>query len=533
MKLVFRVDASSQIGTGHLMRCLTLAECLKNDGHDISFICRDISGNLRAKIIKKGFRLFDLEFPEIARSDDKLFHSKWLAVPQQEDAEQCKQILEKIKPDWLVVDHYALDYEWENALKHLAKNLMVIDDLADRDHNCDLLLDQTFGRIAEDYIDLVPKLCTVLVGSEYSLLRPDFSEWRSYSIERRSQANFKNLLITMGGVDVKNHTEDVLIKLNRCALKEDINVTIVLGSNYPHLQSLKMRAERSKYAVKIKCDVENMAEIMANSDIAIGAAGTTSWERCCMGLPTIQIVLAENQKFLANRLSKINAALIVNEANSLESLINDASKWMQDVSVSSARITDGTGTLKVANQITDNIVKIQLQELGEVELISYVNLNISDQAFVLKMRNDASVKRWMYSQRDISKKEHNDFIKKLNGNKEIHYFLVKSRDIIVGSINFSDIVLNDSLHFGLYTNPFAELKQAGRILEAVGNYYAYVKFGIGTVKLEVFSDNTRAINFYKKCGFRFVGLNRYQDKEIFLMEKSRDLSRYGVKYNKH
>tara|TARA_B110001469_G_scaffold121008_1_gene130100 strand:- start:224 stop:1108 length:885 start_codon:yes stop_codon:yes gene_type:complete len=294
-----------------------------------------------------------------------------------------------------------------------------------------------------------------------------------------------------------------------------------------------MRAERSKYAVKIKCDVENMAEIMANSDIAIGAAGTTSWERCCMGLPTIQIVLAENQKFLANRLSKINAALIVNEANSLESLINDASKWMQDVSVSSARITDGTGTLKVANQITDNIVKIQLQELGEVELISYVNLNISDQAFVLKMRNDASVKRWMYSQRDISKKEHNDFIKKLNGNKEIHYFLVKSRDIIVGSINFSDIVLNDSLHFGLYTNPFAELKQAGRILEAVGNYYAYVKFGIGTVKLEVFSDNTRAINFYKKCGFRFVGLNRYQDKEIFLMEKSRDLSRYGVKYNKH
>ena len=153
-----------------------------------------------------------------------------------------------------------------------------------------------------------------------------------------------------------------------------------------------------------------MAEIMANSDIAIGAAGTTRWERCCLGLPTIQLVLAENQKFLAERLSKINASLIVNETNSLESLINEAPKWMQDVSVSSAKITDGTGTFKVARQIMDSIVKFQLQEFGEVELISYVNLNPNDKAYVLKMRNDVSVKRWMYSQQDISKKDHHDFV---------------------------------------------------------------------------------------------------------------------------
>jgi len=252
-----------------------------------------------------------------------------------------------------------------------------------------------------------------------------------------------------------------------------------------------------------------------------------------MGLPTIQVVLAENQKFLAERLSKINASLIVNEANSLESLINDASKWMQDVSVSSAKITDGIGALKVASQMMDSIVKFQLQEFGEVELISYANLNINDQAFVLKMRNDASVRRWMYSQREISKKEHYDFIKKLNNSNKIRYFLVKSQGAIVGSINFSNIMPNDSLHFGLFTNPFAESKGAGRILEAVGNYYAYFMFGIGIVKLEVFSDNTRAINFYKKCGFRFVGVHRYKEKEIFLMEKSRDSGKNSDKYNKN
>jgi UDP-2,4-diacetamido-2,4,6-trideoxy-beta-L-altropyranose hydrolase/UDP-4-amino-4,6-dideoxy-N-acetyl-beta-L-altrosamine N-acetyltransferase len=531
MQVVFRVDSSLQIGTGHLMRCLTLAECLKNDGIDMSFICRKNPGNLRDKIIKKGFSLFELESPGKARHDNKLFHSKWLSVTQREDANQCKQILEKIKPDWLVVDHYALDHEWESDLKHLCTNIMVIDDLADRNHNCDLLLDQTFGRTAEHYIDLVPKICTLLVGTEYSLLRPDFLEWRSYSIERRSQANLKNLLITMGGVDLENHTEEVLIKLDRCELPLDINITIVLGSHYPHLESLKKRADRSKYTVNIKVDVENMAEIMANSDIAIGAAGSTSWERCCMGLPTIQIVLAENQKFLAERLSEINASLLVNETSSLESFIKDASKWMQEVSVSSAKITDGTGTLKVARQITDGIVKFKLQEFGEVELVSYVNLNFNDQALALKMRNDILVKRWMYSRREISQKEHRDFIKKLNDNKERRYFLVKLQGTIVGSINFSNIVPNDSLDFGLFTNPFIELKGAGRILEAAGNYYANFKFGIRKVKLEVFSDNTRAIEFYKKCGYRFVGSNRFQEKQIFFMEKSRDSGEYYDKYN--
>ncbi len=526
MQVVFRVDASSQIGTGHIMRCLTLAEYLKNDGIDISFICRKNSGNLRDKIIKKGFRLFELEPPGKPRHDDKLFHSNWLEVTQKEDAEQCKQILEKIKTDWLVVDHYALDHEWESDLKHLCTNIMVIDDLADRNHNCDLLVDQTFGRIAEHYIDLVPKDCTLLVGSEYSLLRPEFSEWRSYSMERRSQVNLKNLLIAMGGVDFENHTEEVLTKLDSCALPYDLNITVVLGRHYPHLESLKMRVERSKHTINIQVDVENIAEIMANSDLAIGAAGSMSWERCCLGLPTIQIITAENQKFLAEKLSKINASLLVNENNSLESLINNATKWMQDVSISTAKITDGTGSLKVASQITKNIVKFTLQDFGEVELINYVDMNFNDQAFALKMRNDISIKRWMYSQQEISQNEHYDFIKKLNGNEERFYFLVKLGGTTVGSINFSNIVPNDSLDFGLFTNPYTELRGAGKILEAAGISYAHFKFGIKKVKLEVFSDNIRAINFYKKCGFRLVASNRNEGREILYMEKSGDIGKY-------
>ena len=172
-----------------------------------------------------------------------------------------------------------------------------------------------------------------------------------------------------------------------------------------------------------------------------------------------------------------------------------------------------------------------MEEYGEVELVNYIDLDINDQEFALKMRNDISVKRWMYSQRDISAKEHRDFINTLNNKKERHYFLVKLKSTIVGSINFSNIVPKYSVDFGLFTNPYIEWKGAGRILEAVGNYYADFRFGIKKLKLEVFSDNTRAIKFYKKCGYRFVGSDTFQEKKIFFMEKSRDAGEHYEKYN--
>lgn len=353
MRFVFRVDASLQIGTGHLMRCLALAERLKNSQAEISFICRENIGTFKAKITEKGFRLIELKSFGKVTQEDKLFHSKWLSVTQKEDANQCKPILEKIYPDWLIVDHYALDDEWESEVKQNCKRLMVIDDLADRNHICDLLLDQSFGRIAEHYSSRVPKFCKLLTGSEYCLLRPEFAQWRSYSLARRSKATFKNLLVTMGGVDLENHTEDILIQLSSCVLPEDIRITIVLGSQCPHIERVKMIADCLRQTVIIEVDVDNMAEIMANSDIAIGAAGTTSWERCCLGLPTIQIVLAENQKFLAEKLSKINASVLVDGSNTLESVINKAPRWMSAVSLKSAGLTDGSGASVVARHISE------------------------------------------------------------------------------------------------------------------------------------------------------------------------------------
>ena len=351
MKVVFRVDASLKMGTGHVMRCLTLAKVLEENGADVKFICRKHEGNLIDKVRSSGFNVYELEVLKNFEVDNKLEHSHWLGATQEQDAYDCINALKSKKTDWLIVDQYALDEQWQKRLKPYYKKLMVIDDLADRKHQCDILLDQTFGRQYDDYVALVPKNCELLLGSQYALLRPEFSKWRSYSLERRSKPDLKQLLINMGGVDVDNVTEDVLDELKICNLPNDINIVVVMGRAAPHLNSVKFKADTLPYKTEVKVDVDNMAEIMANSDIAIGASGATTWERCCLGLPAIQIVIAENQNTIAKSLARNNAIKIFQDRKELSGIISDAKSWMISVSDIARQISDGLGLMRVMRVI--------------------------------------------------------------------------------------------------------------------------------------------------------------------------------------
>ncbi|MEA1989465.1 MAG: UDP-2,4-diacetamido-2,4,6-trideoxy-beta-L-altropyranose hydrolase [Pseudomonadota bacterium] len=355
MKIVVRADASLQIGTGHIMRCLTLAEALKQQGAEISFICRAHQGNLISIIEDKGFKVFTLNVPEhqIESLQDEalsLFHAKWLGVSQQQDADECRDILEQIKPDWLIVDHYAIDQAWQKALQGCYKKLMVIDDLADRKHQCDLLLDQTYGREPQDYQHLVPENCQMLLGSQYALLRPEFAKWRESSLKRRTNSEFKQLLITMGGIDPDNVTGQVLEAISHINLPNEIAITVVMGGAAPHLTDVKKQAQTMAYKTQVIVDVTNMAEIMANVDFAIGAAGATTWERCALGLPSIMLVLAQNQKNIAYKVGEADIAIIANRSD-LQSLIQffpDKQKMRELVSNSSTAC-DGRGVHRVIN----------------------------------------------------------------------------------------------------------------------------------------------------------------------------------------
>jgi len=346
MKVIFRVDASLRMGTGHVMRCLTLAQVLKENGADAEFICRKHNGSLIDKIRSSGFVVHELKVFEETEVDTKLAHSHWLGVTQQQDADDCIDIFKAKKVDWLIVDHYALDEQWQKRLKPYYEKSMVIDDLADRKHQCDVLLDQNFGRSSKDYKEFLPTSVKLLMGSEYALLRPEFEKYRRYSLSRRKDEKFKKLLINMGGADPDNITGKVIERLQIAKLPKDVEVTIVMGQTAPHLASVIDSANKLPYRSEVKVDVDNMAELMANADIAIGASGATTWERCCLGLPTIQLVTAYNQEFIAQKLNKINAIKLVEIDNVIENLEN-FQYWMKSTGESASKVTNGSGIKRV------------------------------------------------------------------------------------------------------------------------------------------------------------------------------------------
>lgn len=349
MKVVFRTDASILIGSGHVMRCLTLAQALLEHGHECLFICRDLFGNLNMFIHRQGFAVHCL--PVGNELSTELVHAHWLGASLLEDVQACKPILAAWQPDWLIVDHYALDHQWESAVIPPDCRLMAIDDLADRRHECDLLLDQTFGRKSEDYCAWVPEDCQLLCGSQYALLRPEFAALRPYSLQRRAKPLLSKLLITMGGVDKDNATGQVLEALRACSLPAELTITVVMGVTAPWLAEVERLAQRMPWPTKVLVGVSQMAQLMADSDLAIGAAGATSWERCCLGLPTVMLVLAENQRLIARALSCAGAAYMVDlQRLKHEPLISSeqaASEALSAMSLAAASIVDGSGLSKV------------------------------------------------------------------------------------------------------------------------------------------------------------------------------------------
>ena len=356
MHVAFRADASLQIGTGHVMRCLTLADSLRERGAWCSFVCRPHQGHLLALIAQRGHHALALpELHEGAEPDrNGTAHAHWLGTDWATDALDSQHVLcahTGGQPlDWLVVDHYALDVRWEEMLRPQAKRIMVIDDLADRHHACNLLLDQTFGRRVADYQPLAPEGCKLLCGSQYALLRPEFAVLREYSLKRRAQPVLKELLITMGGVDKDNLTGAVLRALQSCSLPEDCRITVVMGQTAPWLKDVQDLASAIPRPTRVLVGVANMAQLMADSDLAIGAAGATSWERCCLGLPSIMLVLADNQLEVAKGLEKAGAALLCMSGPGLTKqlvcLLNTLcvdTKKVAVMSVAASMVANGTG----------------------------------------------------------------------------------------------------------------------------------------------------------------------------------------------
>jgi len=308
------------------MRCLTLADELKKKNHDVAFICRELMGNL-ITLIK--YPVLILPKDDNFQSDD--LYLTWLGATQEQDAKQTIEVISK-NTDILIVDSYALDEIWHKQLRQHTQKIMVIDDLADRQFNCDMLLNQNLGSQPKDYEKKVLNSCVLLLGCDYALLRPEFKKLRKKSLEkRRNIKEIKDILVSMGGSDIKNITYDILKQLD-----SKFNVVVVLGPLSSHNEMIKDYAIDKNIEVIISTN--NMAQLMFNADLAIGASGSTNWERLCLGLPSLIFTVAENQiKFskildelgLIRVLGHVGESKVVDVVKESILSIDDLSAWSE------------------------------------------------------------------------------------------------------------------------------------------------------------------------------------------------------------
>ncbi len=332
-RALFRADASAQIGGGHVMRSLVLADGLAANGWCCVFACRAETLSTVPVLADRAYTLVELQ-------------------TEDEAAELADKLPGPV--DLLVVDHYHRDVVFHKACRPWVDRILVIDELADRQYDCDILLDQTINRVADDYRGLVSGHCHLITGPDFCLLRPEFAEQRVAAVNRRQQiTGIEKILVSFGAVDGNNLTGLAIQALQDAECTADID--IILGANAVHASAVGKLAADSPCQVSLHTQVNDMAAWIARADLAIGAAGMSTWERCCLGLPSLVIVDAENQRLNAEGLQAAGAGITPGSGAEINSrMISDAYEYingdmkiLRDMANAAAAICDGRGVSRL------------------------------------------------------------------------------------------------------------------------------------------------------------------------------------------
>lgn len=291
MNVFIRADASVTIGTGHVMRCLALAKAARLRGMTVHFVCCEHNGAALDLIEAAGFVLHRL--PITGEEPLPAGYEGWLGETWQQDAARTARVIrdEVGEVDWLVVDHYGIDERWERVMRLVAHRIFVIDDLADRRHDCDLLLDQNLRSEEAPYRGLVPPSATVLMGPHYALLREEFPQARSRVSVRTGVV--KRVVVFFGGSDPTNETEKAIEAIRRLN-PAVIEVDVIVGASNPMKEEIAALCADLPY-MHFHCQVDDMAHFLVEADLALGAAGVSSWERLALGVPALVVAVADNQ----------------------------------------------------------------------------------------------------------------------------------------------------------------------------------------------------------------------------------------------
>lgn len=431
MKVVFRADASSRMGIGHLMRCLTLAEALRNRGVETHFICRAHLGNMVELLQRQAMPVTVLpasgQLPNVNSED----YATWLGVTQAEDADQTIQALHGDRPDWLVVDHYGLDADWEQRLRPHTAKLMVIDDLANPPHDCDLLLNQNYSTGGENrYKDLVSENCRLLLGPRYALLRPEYAAYRRTLRPRDGMV--RRVLVFFGGSDPHNMTKLALEALSAPEFQH-LEVDVVVGVNNAHRAALEeqvlVRPLTNLYGSR-----SHLADLMAHADLAIGAGGGATWERMCLGLPSHVVSIADNQRPACEALARAELIQYIGSfkdvrfkdlVEALERSIGNRERLLA-CSTQNQLLVDGLGALRLAEVLHQTPAdELRLRPACPDDVGLYFN-----------WANEPEVRRQAIQAEPISWKSHQKWFSNKLTDSQSRLFVLLAGALPVGQIRF-------------------------------------------------------------------------------------------------
>lgn len=444
MKVVIRADASFKIGAGHVTRCITLAEALRSRGADCHFICRNLSGNLVNSLRKQGFAVSLL--PHIHQNrlqNNEADDVDLLGLNWEDDLDQTKSKVEDTTIDWLIVDHYALDSRWESAMRRYCRKIMVIDDLANRNHDCDLLLDQNLvAEFDNRYDQIIPTNCVRLLGPQYALLQSQYAHFRKDVSPRLPPV--RRIFVYFGGSDSGGLTERIIFSFLELR-RSEITLDVVINPDVPHANAI--REQVSNYPnVLIHANLPSLAHLMLKADLSIGAAGATTWERCCLGLPSIVVTLASNQRPIASELNRRGIVRWLGEASeisdssfklSLRDAIDDQD--LTDWSMRCMDVVDGLGVDRVAAIIS----------LNSNTSISARAAHLNDEALILSWANDPLVRLNAFNPQQIDSASHNLWFRRRLGDPNYCrlYVIETIEKLPIGQVRFERVGDEWEIHY--------------------------------------------------------------------------------------
>lgn len=439
MQIVIRADASHVIGHGHVMRCLNLALALRQRGATVRFVCRPQPGHLCELISGRGFAVDRLRATSPTTGD------LLLGARPEDDAMETRALLEAlaIQPDWLIIDSYGADVRWEKVLRGTSTRIFVIDDLANRPHDCDLLLDQNLvSGMEQRYSGHVADGVPTLLGPSYALLHPTYAQYHSRMGPRRG--SIASVLIAFGGADVANMSGRALAAV--LAVSTDTAVDVVLSSDSLNASSVRELA-RGEPRVRVHERVPSLAQIMASADLAIGAAGTTSWERLCLGLPSLVITLADNQRPVARALHSQGLACWLGDAADVDGdvLERELARVFKEGldeqwSLSCMSVVDGKGASRVAAALLaspDSAVTVR-------------HATLDDERRLLEWSNDVVTRQSGFSTAAIEASSHRDwFWRRLRNVEGCQFYIVEVDGGPAGPVRFERTADEWEIHYAV------------------------------------------------------------------------------------